>query len=202
MAAYYPSTTQAGRWYVSSEWNGPNKAQAKAMGLMLKRNGRLRRYYDAQGTLRMAYSYNTCILAWTAPSEDYPQGRAVLNLTRYSMTSNRHQGEIIGEVVHQGGGDGYYAWWRFAYTLKNAPQVLLSAMDLAEIPEESTHTDLLSAATREAMHVSIEQAHWSEMHERLEKRAAKREARRATVEDRLNANMRAVGLTLIQGGVK
>lgn len=194
MAYYYPSSTEHTRWTIASEHTGPNKAQAKAMGLTLKRNGRLRRYYDAQGMLRMAYSYNTCILAWTEPSEDYPQGRAVLNLTRYSTTSNRHQSEIVGEIAEQGGA-GHYPWWSFAYSLESAPMVLLSAMDLTEIPEESTHRDLLSSATREAMYVSIEQSHWIELDRRLQRRAEQREARRLE-------KMRAVGLTLIQGGLR
>lgn len=86
------------RFKVSELTNGGNAREAKAQGLTLVRNGRLRRYYDATETLIYAYSYDTCIYARVY---DVAEGfwRDVFNFTPYSATTRKHQSEICWEVL-------------------------------------------------------------------------------------------------------
>lgn len=85
-------------WRVSDETVGPNKHEAAEMGWKLVRNGRMRRYYRLSDNMLMeAYSYNTCIMTRMPPDEDFPYGRLVINETKYSITSEKHQRAIRDE---------------------------------------------------------------------------------------------------------
>jgi len=185
----YYSDSGVGRWTVASEDVGPIREQAKALGLTLKRNGRMRRYYDSAGKLRMAYSYNTCILAYVEPTEDFPNGRYVVNLTSYSMTSNRHVSEVFSEISP----DQWCAPWSFGVRTPTN-MVLRQVIDMYEIDEETDHKELLADAMRADRYERIAQAGARERKEREEKRAAKRE-------QRAREKMRATGLRLVKGGV-
>lgn len=64
-----------------------------------KTNGHLTRHYrESDGAIMSAYSYDTCILARMAPSEDFPEGRLVLNETQYSNTSIQHYYKLVREL--------------------------------------------------------------------------------------------------------
>ena len=93
------------RFKVSELTNGGNAREAKAQGLTLVRNGRLRRYYDATETLVYAYSYDTCIYARVY---DVAEGfwRDVFNFTPYSATTRKHQNDLCREIL----GIGHWQW--------------------------------------------------------------------------------------------
>lgn len=67
---------------IQGVWNYPVNRELKRV-----RQGHLCLYY-AGDTLMEAISYNTCIFT------RMPDGRALFNLTRYSVTTAKHQREV------------------------------------------------------------------------------------------------------------
>lgn len=166
------------RWTVASEWNGPNRAEAKIKGLTLKRDGRMRRYYNEAGELRMAYSYNTCILAWDAPSEDFPQGRPVLNLTRYSVTSNNHLNVVLGELAGKG---GWCTWWSYSlYQGEAFDGPLRIARELLDVRTDTSDRALVDPATVQRSQERVKFDHAYAVARREERRRDAAEQRKAS----------------------
>lgn len=93
------------RFTVRGNGNLLTVREAKKLGMVCKREGRLSRYFDEHGTLLCAYSYNTCIYARVY---DKAEGywRDVFNFTPYSKTTGDHVGTVIHEIL----GFGHWVW--------------------------------------------------------------------------------------------
>lgn len=101
----------------------PYAEQMKTLGFSCKRSGHYRRFYDADGTLRAAFSYNACL--YTTIEID-GETRMVINLTKYSMTTGGHQDSLLSEL--SGG-----TVWRYTFGLP-LPMHMRRAMDFYGLP--------------------------------------------------------------------